>query len=663
MGAVGIRELETVKKLTDQFIDAVYIVDREFHLIHVNQAFRRMFKYRERGRSPMRCSDHLKMGICASQCVLVDCKEGSQFAQWRETTSPKLRAGVENISVCAYPLLSDDGEVAGAVTFLHDISADIHLQNANREIIDILDNIKQSIFTVTPDLAIAPQYSKHVHDVFGDVPVGGAGLAELMFPLPAQQAKRQALEDWARLAFAQPHLPWEIVAQLVDHDVEYVHPDTSQKRHLVVQYEPIRSVDAITRIMVLTEDITEKDALKAEIEKKSRENEDNLEQISELIGVDPELFDHFLREAANLVDRMRDEIRALATVSPADRRAGVDGIFRQIHTLKGNAATFKLKLIATRAHWVEDLFAGVRDGTRELTDAVVGELDEKLVELQGLVERAGALRDRVLKRPEPSRDLGRTRDKDRPVTLPIDATRLANLRRRCAELARGDAATLSAGDVMPLLAAIRSLTHVPFVKLAPRLRRILTDLSSHLDKQVAPLVIDGADGFELDAEVLNVLGDPLIHILRNSLDHGIEPTVEERVARGKPAVATVAVRVRRDVPGWVHIDVEDDGRGVDVDRVLAKAVASGLIADAERARLSFEQTIDLVFAPGFSTAEAVTDVSGRGVGMDVVRTDVTRLGGSVTMTSEPGRGSRIRLAIPEAVIKDGLPAALNSGRD
>ena len=145
-----------------------------------------------------------------------------------------------------------------------------------------------------------------------------------------------------------------------------------------------------------------------------------------------------------------------------------------------------------------------------------------------------------------------------------------------------------------------------------RFRRLVRDLSCELCKE-ADLVTSGEET-ELDKIVIERLGDPLVHILRNCLDHGLEPP-DEREAAGKPRRGTVLLAARQE-GGRVHIEIRDDGRGIDADKVLAKAVANGLAKSAPRP--SDEEIYGFIFHPGFSTAEHVTAVSGRGVGMDVV---------------------------------------------
>lgn len=190
--------------------------------------------------------------------------------------------------------------------------------------------------------------------------------------------------------------------------------------------------------------------------------------------------------------------------------------------------------------------------------------------------------------------------------------------------------------------AIMQVRMLPVATVFQRFPRLVRDISRKLGKQVK-LAIEGEDT-EADKNIVESLSDPLIHIVRNSLDHGLE-TPEERRAAGKDEAGVLRIRAFQEADR-VAIEIEDDGRGIDPDRIRAKALEKGLI-DVERAQsMSDDDVVQLVFAPGFSTAEAVSDLSGRGVGMDVVRSAIERAHGSVQLASEKGRGTRIRIALP-----------------
>jgi len=193
-----------------------------------------------------------------------------------------------------------------------------------------------------------------------------------------------------------------------------------------------------------------------------------------------------------------------------------------------------------------------------------------------------------------------------------------------------------------LQTAVMDVRMLPMSVVFGRFPRLVRDLSRSLGKQVE-LVLEGEDT-AADKDVIEMLGDPLVHLIRNALDHGVEPP-DVRVAAGKPAGATVRLRAAQE-PDAVVIDIIDDGRGVDPAMIRAKAYERGLLTEEELAATSDQDAVDLIFRAGFSTADRISDVSGRGVGMDAVRASVTAAGGSVGIVSTPGQGSRVRLRMP-----------------
>ncbi|MBN1419449.1 MAG: chemotaxis protein CheA [Planctomycetes bacterium] len=178
-----------------------------------------------------------------------------------------------------------------------------------------------------------------------------------------------------------------------------------------------------------------------------------------------------------------------------------------------------------------------------------------------------------------------------------------------------------------------------------RFPQLARDLGRETGKQVE-VIVDGAD-VEFDRTAIEALVDPLTHLVRNAIDHGIE-SPEERCAAGKPAAGRLALRARRQ-GGHALVEIEDDGRGIDRARVREKAASLGILDPYSAANLSPRETLNLIFHPGLSTAKEVTKLSGRGVGTDVVKGNVERIGGSVEVTSEPGRGTVFRIKFPMAL--------------
>lgn len=202
-----------------------------------------------------------------------------------------------------------------------------------------------------------------------------------------------------------------------------------------------------------------------------------------------------------------------------------------------------------------------------------------------------------------------------------------------------------------------SIRMVPISSTFARFRRLVRDLSHNLEKEVE-LITEGGET-ELDKTIIERLHDPLVHVIRNSIDHGIE-LPSARIAAGKVAAGTVSL-VARHAGASVEVRVDDDGSGLDISRIKNRAIERGLIT--KDADLGEKEIVDLLFQPGFSTAKEVTTVSGRGVGMDVVRKEIEKIGGTVSIQSKPGRGTSIVMSIPLTLaIIDGLLVRIASER-
>ncbi len=201
---------------------------------------------------------------------------------------------------------------------------------------------------------------------------------------------------------------------------------------------------------------------------------------------------------------------------------------------------------------------------------------------------------------------------------------------------------------------VMSVRMMPISFVFGRFPRLVHDLSSQLGKKIELKLI--GEHTEVDKTVVELIADPLVHLVRNSLDHGIE-IADERRSCGKPETGQLILEAYQR-SGQIIIEVKDDGRGLNAEKIRAKAIEKGLIDDQQP--LSQQQIYELIFAPGFSTAEALTDISGRGVGMDVVRRNIQSLGGSIHIDAEAGQGTRIAIHLPLTLaILDGQSVAVS----
>ncbi|PZU16899.1 MAG: chemotaxis protein CheA [Citromicrobium sp.] len=392
-----------------------------------------------------------------------------------------------------------------------------------------------------------------------------------------------------------------------------------------------------------------------------------------------DLLADFVAETRDMMQAMAGEL--VAWERTPDDRESLDTIFRFVHTVKGNCGFFDFPRLERLSHAAETALADVRSGNRtvdvrlvdavlaiidrigELTDAIEGGSvldrgdDEHLI--AALEDGAGALRDMApllatetigTTAPAPTAP-------QRSIRLPLDlidrvmsdVSDLVLARNELARTLRLGAPDTGDGTLERLSAIIDSLrdgvTRMRMQRidtLFGSLPRLVRDLAADLGKEVL-VDCEGGD-VELDRELIEMLRDPLTHIIRNAVDHGIEPP-HQRIAAGKREEGVLKLHARQ-ADNRIHLEITDDGRGIDGERLVAKAVEAGLCTAAEGAAYDRRERQQLIFHPGLSTAAAVTAVSGRGVGMDVVRANIERIGGAIKVCSEPGQGTRFTLALP-----------------
>ena len=394
-----------------------------------------------------------------------------------------------------------------------------------------------------------------------------------------------------------------------------------------------------------------------------------------------DLLTDFIAETRETLEALAGEIVAWEA-DPADKTR-LDAIFRFVHTVKGSCGFLDLPRLGNLSHAAEDCLAEVRSGARtpdaalvsavlaiidrigELTDALEANAtlpegeDEFLIAALAQGHAAPAAENSpaiakisVMPTHAPTRTISRS------IRLPVelldrmmagvsDMVLARNELSRLLRVGGGNSATDVAFERLSLcVGEMRdSITRTRMARieaLFSALPRMVRDLAAELGKTVK-LEVDGGD-VELDREMIEMIRDPLTHIVRNALDHGIE-TPEDRRRAAKPEMGRLRIGARQ-AANQILIEVSDDGRGIDAERVVRKAITAGLVTSEQAAAMSWSRKLDLIFEPGLSTADHVTGVSGRGVGMDVVRANIERIGGTVDIESNPGQGLRLSLRVP-----------------
>jgi two-component system chemotaxis sensor kinase CheA len=391
-------------------------------------------------------------------------------------------------------------------------------------------------------------------------------------------------------------------------------------------------------------------------------------------------------------ERLTEMNQALLAIERGAGTESVSELFRAVHNMKGMSAAMGYQSVRDLSHALETLLERMRREESEPSPAVMDTLFEAVDLLESAVlivsanpdseqdvsEMVAALENLATGQtpdiaPPPTMEwpvMTSTRTSSFPVvegkrSVRVDAERLDTLMTLIGELviARGRLAELSRHASNPELAEIVSQTSrlvgnlqdeitksrmVPVGQAFERFDRMVRDTAHDLGKQVN-FELRGTD-IEVDKSVLDEIGDPVMHLLRNAIDHGIE-TPAQRKASGKSPVARLILSAERERSA-VAIYVMDDGRGIDTKKVLATARANGLVNETRKA-LTDSELLDLISRPGFSTASAVTRVSGRGVGLDVVATKVKTLGGSLDMITGAGNGTTmiVRLPVTLAIVQ------------
>lgn len=411
----------------------------------------------------------------------------------------------------------------------------------------------------------------------------------------------------------------------------------------------------------------------------------------------------FLIESYESLDRLDNELIALEE-DPASASL-IGSVFRSLHNIKGMCGFLEYTRLEALTHAGENLVHQMRDGTRtvnrsvttallRLVDAargILAQIDETgaegadsfpelLAELTDLVteSEAGNTGSPVAKPSEPAQGVLENQEppdaapcdeqeQDSPgsfsaingSTIRVQVDQLDRLMNLAGELVLSrnqilqNAATSQDPELVTTAQGLNQITTelqegIMKIRMQPigllwsRFPRLVRDLSQKLGKSIRLEL--GGKSTELDKTLLEAIKDPLVHLLRNAIDHGLE-TPEQRSLNGKTEEGTLQIRAFHE-SGHVNIMIGDDGKGIDTVKLRAKAVAQGLITSEEAERMSDRQALNLIFHSGLSTASAVTSVSGRGVGMDVVKKNIEAIGGTVEVASELGEGTTIRIKIP-----------------
>jgi HAMP domain-containing protein/HPt (histidine-containing phosphotransfer) domain-containing protein len=478
------------------------------------------------------------------------------------------------------------------------------------ELQGLLDNMDEGLFTINGEGVIDPRSSAATPRMLGELAPQTNFIARLSEDEEARGTMRATfglalsgnlLLDWDDMV---ANLPRELQGQ--------------GGAWLRARYRPVYDMagEKIERVMVILQDVTQEKLLQADIDR----NRDRQTMVVQILQ-NRESFDLFYADSEKLLKQGAAAVAGMELI----RRSVVDELFRTMHTIKGTAGVFGLREVATRAHAVEDTLRDLNKRRDESwTPAEREALAAGIEDVRRLLDegRAGFLALIGEEEGETSFTLSESRLED------IMADAIAQVPASAAEAVR---------------TALGRIRRIPTGRLLRKYKSLVEATAARLGKQAQFVLVDEG-GTDIPPELFRQIDPTFLHIIRNALDHGIED-VDGRMEAGKEPLATITcASTRRD--GGIVFNISDDGRGIDLRRVREIGLQRGFIRPERVESMSREDILRLLFLPSFSSKETVTDLSGRGVGLDVVRTDVERLHGRVRLVTRRGRGTTFQLYYP-----------------
>ena len=475
------------------------------------------------------------------------------------------------------------------------------LRQKTNDINNMLQNMHQGIFTILPGRAIHPEYSAYLESIVDDQNIAHADVMDLLFRNTSLGSNALSQISAALDAIlGEDAMMFDFNRHCLVHEFTRMLPE-GRSKILELDWDPIiGESDIIEKLMVTVRDVTELRGLQAEAEKQKAE----LQIIGEILSVGQDKFVGFVKDATRFLDENKKLINETTTASPES----VATLFRNMHTIKGNARTYGFMGITDVAHEAETSYDALRKNIDAFWDK------------SKMLDELSRTRERVESYATIHKEKLSSTSSD---GVYVDLMLIDKLRVVLEHVNEHDVNALrSAVKTVKSISGAIGTESIP--ALLDGIIRSMPELAQKLGK-AAPKVIVKDNGIRLAVEVAQVMKNVFTHGFRNAMDHGLEPGAE-RIAQGKPEQGTILLDVREEGE-QVVLALSDDGRGLAVRKLKQKAIDQGLLD--QKGKVTDQVLAELMFQSGMSTADSVSDISGRGVGMDAIRKFVENLGGKV----------------------------------
>ena len=486
------------------------------------------------------------------------------------------------------------------------------LRQKNNDIASMMENMHQGLFTITAGGLIHSEYALYLETIFETDRIADRNFADLLFnsTTAGSDSVDQNItavdaivgEDEMMYEFNSHCLLTEMTIKL----------DDDREKILELDWDPITNEeDEVDKLMVTVRDVTELKALEAEAEGQKQE----LAIIGEILAVDAAKFSDFINTSVDFLA----ECRGIIEATPGKDLDAIANLFRCMHTVKGNARTYALKNITDIVHEIESTYDDLRKNEDVKWDSA--QLLEDLSGADDIIGRyAEVFRDKL------------GRDGEVAGGVSLDPERVSTWLESIKTLTDKGMPENVKGVVSEAYSLLISVDAQPLSEVISDVIESANSLADQLGKGKPIMDIENAD-ILVESEAQSTLNNIFMHVFRNAMDHGIEG-IDERLEKGKPESGKIQLHVEREAE-FANLSISDDGRGLAISRIYKMAIEKGMY-EADAPKPSATEIANLIFSSGFSTADEVTDVSGRGVGMDAVKGFLEQAGGGIEVVLGEG---------------------------
>ena len=496
----------------------------------------------------------------------------------------------------------------------------------------LLNGMKQAVFAIDQAGTVVPPVSAATRKVLGKDIENKPLIDSMLEGLPKLQDRRQSLEEMVKTVFLFDQIQWNAMEGQLPGTVQYQAAELPFEQTLKINYSPLwDEKGGLDKILFVAEDVTDLVRLEQRLEKEKSESERQARIIQEIAGNSVNQMRSFFKKAPEALN----DIRNLASL-PSDAREKLNSAMQILHRLKGDAHLLNLKTIAKQLHASEDAFTNLKQKHSRNPSEMEDFGSISLIEIE-FIEASLREHHQVAARLlgislAPDAGRGRTLHLEAPIEPFERLTKLF-------EIARSTGTPLELEVIESLT---MELTGVPFEENLDRLDTVAQEMAERTGKRLRLTI--SADGVKISPLIQADVNEALLHILRNCVDHGIE-SPEDRLLAGKAEQGRIRINAHRDRKG-LNVTIKDDGRGVPTEVLARKAVERGLISASDAAKLEHREKLQLIFTASLSSKEQTTEYSGRGMGMDIVKSRIQAIGGTIEVLTHENEGSEFHISLP-----------------